>query len=100
VSASERQDEEQMPRDTGTRQGRAPPAGDPHRGEDPAVDPPPEGRATQGTHTEHKPTESATASRRRSRGKALHFIYFYLSVSIDLYIYIFRYLYIGIYRYI
>jgi len=26
--------------------------GDPHRGEGPTEDPPPEGRATQGTHTE------------------------------------------------
>jgi len=32
---------------------RTPPTGDPHRGGDPAEDPPPEGRATQGTHTEH-----------------------------------------------
>jgi len=46
VSASERQDEEQMPRETGTRHGRTPPTGDPPRGEDPAEDPPPEGRAT------------------------------------------------------
>ena len=53
VSASERQDKEQVPRETGTRQGRTPPTGDPHRGEDPAEDTPPEGRATQGTHTEH-----------------------------------------------
>ena len=53
MSASERQDEEQMPRETGTRQGRTPPTGDPHRGEDPAEDPPPEGRAKQGTYTEH-----------------------------------------------
>jgi len=44
---------EQMPRETGTRQGRTPPTGDPHRGEEPAEDPPPKGRATQGTHTEH-----------------------------------------------
>ena len=56
VSASERQDEEQMPRETGTRQGRTPPTGDPHRGEDPAEDPPPERRATQGTYTEHTQT--------------------------------------------
>ena len=56
MSASERQDEEQMPRKTGTRQGRTPPAGDLHRGKDPAEDPPPEGRATQGTHTEHTQT--------------------------------------------
>jgi len=35
VSARERQDEEQMPRETGTRQGRTAPTGDPHRGEDP-----------------------------------------------------------------
>jgi len=27
--------------------------GDPHRGQGPTEDPPPEGRATQGTHTEH-----------------------------------------------
>ena len=33
--------------------GRTSPTGDPHRGEDPAEDPPPEGRATQETHTEH-----------------------------------------------
>ena len=33
---------------------RVPPTGDPHRGEGPAEGPPPEGRATQGTHTEHK----------------------------------------------
>jgi len=58
VSASERQDEEQMPRETGTRQGRTPPTGDPHRGEVPAKDPPPKGRATQGTHTEHTQTYS------------------------------------------
>ena len=58
VSASERQDEEQMPRETGTRQGRIPPTGDSHRGEDPAEDPPPEERATQGTHTEHTQTET------------------------------------------
>ena len=58
VSASERQDEEQMPRETGTRQGRTPPTGDPHRREDPAENPPPEGRATQGTHTEHTQTAS------------------------------------------
>jgi len=49
-------DEEQMPRETGTRQGRTPPTEDPHREEDPAEDPPPEGRATQGTHTEHTQT--------------------------------------------
>ena len=30
--------------------------GDPHRGEGPTEDPPPEGRATQGTHTEHTQT--------------------------------------------
>ena len=53
VSTSKRQDEEQMPRETGTRQGRTLPTGDPHRWEDPAEYPPPEGRATQGTHTEH-----------------------------------------------
>jgi len=54
VSASERQDEEQMPREIGTRQGRTPPTGDPHRGEDPGEDPPPEGRAgdTHKTHTD------------------------------------------------
>jgi len=56
VSASERQDGEHMPRKTGTRQGRTPPTGDPHKGEDPAEDPPPEGRATQGTHTDHRQT--------------------------------------------
>ena len=56
VSASERQDEERMPRETGTRQGRTPPTGDPHRGGDAAEDTPPEGRATQGTHTEHTQT--------------------------------------------
>jgi len=56
VSTSERQDEEQMPRETGTRQGIGLPTGDPHRGR--AEDPPPEGRATQGTHTEHTQTES------------------------------------------
>ena len=32
------------------------PTGDPNRGEDPTEDPPPEGRATQGTHTEHTQT--------------------------------------------
>jgi len=42
-----------MPPETGTRQGRIPPTGDQHGGEGPAEDPPPEGRATQGTHTEH-----------------------------------------------
>jgi len=31
-------------------------AGDPHRGEGPTEDPPPEGRVTQGTHTEHTQT--------------------------------------------
>jgi len=67
VSTSERQDEEQMSRETGTRQGRPPPIGDPHRGEDPATgdphsgedpteDPSLEERATQGTHTEHTQT--------------------------------------------
>jgi len=56
VSVSERQDEKQMPRETGSRQGRTPPTGDPHRAEDPAEDPPPEGWATQGTHTEHTQT--------------------------------------------
>jgi len=30
--------------------------GDPHRGEGPTEDPPPEGRATQGTHTEYTQT--------------------------------------------
>jgi len=30
--------------------------GDPHRAEGPTEDPPPEGRATQGTHTEHTQT--------------------------------------------
>jgi len=30
--------------------------GDQHRGEGPTEDPPPEGRATQGTHTEHTQT--------------------------------------------
>jgi len=30
--------------------------GDPHRGEGPTEDPPPEGRATQGTHTGHTQT--------------------------------------------
>jgi len=38
--------------------GRTPPTGDPHRGEDPAEGPPPEGRATQGAHTEHTQTVS------------------------------------------
>ena len=33
VSTSERQDEKQMPRETGTGQGRPPPTGDPHRRE-------------------------------------------------------------------
>jgi len=48
-----------MPRETGTRQGRrSPPTGDPHREEDPAEDPPPEGRATQGTYTEHTQTSA------------------------------------------
>jgi len=32
--------------------------GDPHRGEGPTEDPPPEGRATQGTHTGHTQTTS------------------------------------------
>jgi len=45
-----------MPRETRTRQKRTLPTGDPHRGEDPIEDPPPEGRATQGTHTEHTQT--------------------------------------------
>jgi len=31
--------------------------GDPHRGEGPTEDPPPEARATQGTHTEHTQTK-------------------------------------------
>jgi len=56
VSASERQDEEQMPRESGIRQGRTPPTGDPYRGEDPTEDSPQEERATQGTHTEHTQT--------------------------------------------
>jgi len=30
--------------------------GNPHKGEGPTEDPPPEGRATQGTHTEHTQT--------------------------------------------
>jgi len=34
VSARERQDKEQMPREVETRQGRTPPTGDPHRGDD------------------------------------------------------------------
>jgi len=38
---------------------RTPPTGDPHRGEGPAADPPPEGRSTQGTHTEHTQTSFA-----------------------------------------
>jgi len=46
VSASERQDEEQMPWERGKRQGRTPHTGDPHRGEGLAEDPPPEGRFT------------------------------------------------------
>ena len=46
----------------GHDRGGAPPTGeDPHRGEDPAEDPPPEGRATQGTHTEH--TQTTTEGR-------------------------------------
>jgi len=40
-------------RDEGPTQGNT---GDPHRGEGPTEDPPPEGRATQGTHTEHTQT--------------------------------------------
>jgi len=40
-----------------------PPTGDPHRGEDPTEDPPPEGRATQGNHTEHKQTPSGLTRR-------------------------------------
>jgi len=55
VSASERQDEELMPRETGNTIWDFT-AGDPHRGEDPAEDPPMEGRFTQGTHTEHTQT--------------------------------------------
>jgi len=51
VSASERQDEKQMPRETITRQGGGAPKGDPHRGEGPTEDPLPEGRATQETYT-------------------------------------------------
>jgi len=55
VSASGRQDEEQMPRETGIRQGRTLPTGDPHRGEDPAEDPPPEGGPHRGpTHNTHR----------------------------------------------
>jgi len=62
LSASERQDEEQKPRETGIRQGRTPPTGGPHRGENPAEDPPPEGRATQGTHTEHTQTTNTNTA--------------------------------------
>jgi len=35
------------------------PTGDPHRGEGPTEDPPPEGRATRGTHTEHTQTQTS-----------------------------------------
>jgi len=56
VNPSGRQDERQMPRETGTRQRRTPPTGDPHRGGGAAEDPPPEGRAIQGTNTEHTQT--------------------------------------------
>jgi len=35
-----------------------PPTGDPHRGEDPTEDPPPEGMATQGNHSEHTQTDA------------------------------------------
>jgi len=35
---------------------QSPDTGDPHRGEGPTEDPPPEGRATQGTHTKHTQT--------------------------------------------
>jgi len=35
--------------------------GDPHRGEGPTEDPPPEGRATQGTHTGHTQTGATDA---------------------------------------
>jgi len=67
VSARERHDEEQKPRETGTRQGRTPPTRDPHRGEDPAEDPPPEGRATQGTHIERTPTRGRRRGAMQSR---------------------------------
>jgi len=42
------------PTQRGTTQGTQ--TGDPHRGEGPTEDPPPEGRATQGTHTGHTQT--------------------------------------------
>ena len=56
MSASERQDKKQMPRETGTRQGGALLTGGQRRQEGPAEDPPPEGRATHGTRIEHAQT--------------------------------------------
>jgi len=46
------EDEEQIPRKPRTRQG----GGASRVNPDPAGDPPPEGRATQGTYTEHTDT--------------------------------------------
>ena len=67
VSASERQDVEQMLRETGTRQGRNPHTGVPHKGEEPAEDPPPEGRATQGNTTGEEPTHRGPTQRGGTR---------------------------------
>jgi len=49
----------------GKREHDRGPTGDPHSGEDPAEDPPPEGRATQGTHTEHTQTHRSCFLRER-----------------------------------
>jgi len=52
--------------DEGPTQGTH--TGDPHRGEGPTEDPPPEGRVTQGTNTEHTQTPSATERCRSEAG--------------------------------
>jgi len=97
VSASERQDKEQMPRETGTRQGRTPPTGDPHRGEDTAEDPPPGGGPhrgpTQNIHRQRIPEGSekisqyrrgARSRRRRTRRGKCEYIYLYIYIYLYL----------------
>jgi len=61
-----------MPRETGTRQG-TPATGDQHRGEGLAEDPPPEGMATQGTHTEHTQTSRIKYSPEANTGLGCSF---------------------------
>jgi len=63
IPLREREREREARRETyATGSGNTPPTGDPHRGEDPAEEPPPEGRATQGTHTEHTLTDAFEGS--------------------------------------